>query len=356
MTSNRLVQTQRLLPAVVLLTVVVGDATFGGSHSVSSLAVITPLLASSLVGEWLTLGYGVAALVAWAGLALVHHQFADTSSTSAALFRGGGILVGTVIAVIAARVRVRREAKLRRIERVAEVAQRAILAPLPDRVGPVRMAARYESSAQDAAVGGDFYAAAFTTFGTRVLVGDVRGKGLDAVRLAAEVLGAFRERADEHAELNELLERLNAAVRRRAAPEDFVTAVLVQVTDDGMATVANAGHPRPILARAGQARILAPTVARPPLGFEPIAPAEDSTVRVQLLQADQLILYTDGATEARRPRDRAFRDQDRLLQDAALANTPDGTVARIFDGLLTWAAGRLSDDVAVLALRYDPQP
>jgi serine phosphatase RsbU (regulator of sigma subunit) len=344
-----------LPPAVVLAVVIVGDLLFGAKHSVSSLAVVAPLLASSLVNEWVTLAYGLAALASWGVLGAVHHQFDDASSRSAALFRAAGILVGTAIAVAAAAARVRREARLRRIERVAEVAQRAILAEVPSRLGPVRLAARYESSAQDATVGGDFYAAAGTEFGTRVLVGDVRGKGLGAVRLAAEVLGAFRERADEHADLGDLLERLHAAVHRRAAAEDFVTAVLLQVTDDGVATIANAGHPRPVLLRDGTAELLAPVRARPPLGFEPTTTPAEAIVTVQLAPRDQVLLYTDGATEARRPSDRAFRDPGDLTRDAASSRMPQGTVAAVFAGLLEWTDGHLTDDVAVLAVQYQPE-
>src|SRR6202042_3637177 len=113
---------------------------------------------------------GVPAGAAGAALAVGSHQFVDEASRSAALFRLGGIVVGSAIAVVAAVARQRNEAKLHRVERAAEGTQRAVLGPIPDQLGAVRLAARYESSAQDANVGGDFYSATLTPYGTRVLV------------------------------------------------------------------------------------------------------------------------------------------------------------------------------------------
>ncbi|SOD72265.1 serine phosphatase RsbU (regulator of sigma subunit) [Jatrophihabitans sp. GAS493] len=311
---------------------------------------MAPLLASSLLGPLLTAAYGGVAVLAWGGLAIDHDQFADSASTSAAYFRLGGILVGTGIAIAAAAGRQRREAQLRRVEQVAEVAQHAILAEVPERLGPIRLAARYVSSAQDATVGGDFYAAAATEHGVRVLVGDVRGKGLDAVRLAAVALGAFRERVDEESDVMALLERLSTSVTRHSKSGDFVTAILVDISGDGTVKLAVAGHPAPILTRAGEAALLELTSIRPPLGIDGAA----TTTTLRLTPGDQLVLYTDGATEARRPSDNAFRDEEPLLHDVATARTPAQAVDRVLEGLQAWTGGQLIDDVAVLALQFDP--
>jgi sigma-B regulation protein RsbU (phosphoserine phosphatase) len=48
------------------------------------------------------------------------------------------------------------------------------------------------SATEDALVGGDFYEVVVTRHGLRVLVGDLKGKGLEAVQLAALVLAGFR--------------------------------------------------------------------------------------------------------------------------------------------------------------------
>ena len=75
---------------------------------------------------------------------------------------------------------------------------------------------RYVSARDNASVGGDGYELANTRFGPRLLVADVRGKGLEATRTMAMVLGAFREWAHEEQQLERLIERLHDSVSRRA--------------------------------------------------------------------------------------------------------------------------------------------
>jgi sigma-B regulation protein RsbU (phosphoserine phosphatase) len=337
-------------PALVLVAVVALDRSVGRQQTLVTLVVIAPLLASSLTNVRVTIGYGVLAVAIWAALGVVGDRFATSTSRSTELVRLVGIVFGSGVAGWAAVARERREARLRRMERVADVAQRAILPRIPPTIGAVQIAARYESSAEDATVGGDFYAALETGQGVRILVGDVRGSGLEAVRLASATLGAFRERVDEEPDLVDLANRLDASVRRAARPEDFVTAVLVQIAPSGVATIVNAGHLPPILFRRGGARILRSTTIRRPLGLAGSAPA-----MVEPLQpGDRLLIFTDGATEVRRPHDRAFRGTDAIISDALQATSPEETVARVFAGVLSWGDGRLTDDAAVFCIRYQP--
>jgi sigma-B regulation protein RsbU (phosphoserine phosphatase) len=95
----------------------------------------------------------------------------------------------------------------------------------------------------------------------------VCGKGLDAVRLAGVVLGSFRDAAQETPDLAGVAATLDRSVTRAIGPEDFVTAVLVQVATDGSAIVLNCEHPPPLLVRAGQATELDPPEPAPPLGL-----------------------------------------------------------------------------------------
>src|SRR5438034_373924 len=122
------------------------------------------------------------------------------------------------------------------------VAQRPILRPVPARMGRVALAVRYLSASEDALVGGDFYDIAVTRHGLRVLVGDVKGKGLEAVQLAALVLASFRASAT-HPSLVELAAELDRGVRPRLGEEDFVTAVLAQFGRNGELQLVNCGHP-----------------------------------------------------------------------------------------------------------------
>src|SRR5437667_279777 len=107
------------------------------------------------------------------------------------------------------------EQKLADVTSVAEVVQRALLPPLPERVGPLELQAIYLAAAAQARVGGDLYEVARTQFGIRLIVGDARGKGLDAVETAADVLGVFREVAHEVYTLAEAARRIDASLARR---------------------------------------------------------------------------------------------------------------------------------------------
>jgi serine phosphatase RsbU (regulator of sigma subunit) len=252
--------------------------------------------------------------------------------------------------VAASAVRRRREGRLADVLRVAEVAQRAVLPHVPDRIGRLRLAAHYESAAREASLGGDLYAALPTPFGVRLLIGDVRGKGLDAVRLASVILGAFRERAHERADLRTLATDLDRAVARVAEPEDFVTAVLAQVDDEGCLSVVNAGHPAPLLVRRGRTEPVLPPEPRPPLGLD----GSPILLTLQLDPADRLLLHTDGMTEARRPDDGAFFPVERVLASTLGAGTLPEGLSAVRAALIDWTAGRLADDVALLAVEVGP--
>ncbi|WP_373294718.1 acyl-CoA dehydrogenase C-terminal domain-containing protein [Dactylosporangium sucinum] len=84
-----------------------------------------------------------------------------------------------------------------------------------------------------------------------MIIGDVRGKGLDAVRLASIVLGSYRHVAFERADLRAIVADLDRAVARSVGDEDFVTAALIEERG-GTLTIVNCGHPAPLLLRRGR--------------------------------------------------------------------------------------------------------
>ena len=102
-------------------------------------------------------------------------------------------------------------------------------------------ATRYLSAAEEALIGGDFYDAAFTPRGLRLIVGDVRGKGLAAVQLASVILGCFREAAFAEADLQGLVAALDRRVAGELGEEDFVTVVVVEFGPQGWLRLVNCG-------------------------------------------------------------------------------------------------------------------
>ncbi|MFI0723543.1 SpoIIE family protein phosphatase [Streptomyces sp. NPDC021224] len=131
--------------------------------------------------------------------------------------------------------------------------QRLLLEPLPPPSPAAEMVASYLSASDAAHVGGDLYDAVAVDGGVRLVVADVQGKGLPAVRVASVVLGAFRESAPYLDGLPQIGERIERALARRTDGERFVTGVLAEVRDDGSVEILNYGHPPPPYGAAAEA-------------------------------------------------------------------------------------------------------
>ena len=255
------------------------------------------------------------------------------------------IVLATGAAAVVGGVRQRQAEKFAEISKLASVAQQAILRPLGPRVGPITLAARYVSASASADIGGDLYEAVDTPYGVRLIIGDVRGKGLDAVRLASTVLGSYRHVAYERADLRAIVADLDRAVARSVGYEDFVTAALIEERG-GTLTVVNCGHPPPLLLRRGEVIALDPPSPAPPLGFMPVA-----RPRVERLEpGDRLLLYTDGLAEARREGE-FFPINERAWRLLGHGTVGDG-LASLEAALTEWVAGQLDDDIALVLLEY----
>ncbi|WP_250032008.1 PP2C family protein-serine/threonine phosphatase [Paractinoplanes maris] len=256
-----------------------------------------------------------------------------------------GILLATGIAAAVATIRQRQAERIVELQRLAAVAQQAVLRPVGPQVGALAVAGRYISATAAADIGGDLYEALDTPYGVRIIIGDVRGKGLDAVRLASIVLGSYRHVAYERADLKTMVTDLDRAVARSVGDEDFVTAALVEERG-GTLTIVNCGHPAPLLLRRGKVIPLEPPAPAPPLGFMPEVKA-----RVERLEpGDRLLLFTDGLGEARRDGE-FFPTADRAWRLLGHGTVGDG-LASLETALVDWVHGRLEDDIALVLLEY----
>ena len=236
------------VPAVAAVVAVGTDSAWNGQLLLPLLAVPPALAGIGARTSRPPIAYGAVMLL----IAVVLIPF--TSSAQASLVALASVLAVTAISAAGAARTGQQNQKLADVTSVAEAAQRALLRPLPGQVGPLELGVVYLAAAAEARVGGDLYEVARTPFGIRLIVGDVRGKGLDAVEIAADVLGVFREVAHEVYTLGEVARRIDASLARRpAAPlEEFVTAVLAEIDPAaGSLTVYNCGHPPPLLLSAG---------------------------------------------------------------------------------------------------------
>ncbi|MQW77930.1 SpoIIE family protein phosphatase [Nocardioides sp. dk4132] len=285
-----------------------------------------------------TAGVGLVALAA----TLLVGSWSDDYGPTEFAVRGLTCLALGVLALVSAETRERREARLRRLTVIADAAQRAVLRASPERIGTLGFAVRYVSATEEAAIGGDLYEIAATPFGVRVIVGDVRGKGLPAVQTAASVLGAFRQAALSAPDPAALARRVDDVISRLIDEEEFVTAVFAEFRDDGTIALANCGHHPPLLLDADGTRVLDTGEPTPPLGLMP-----DPELVVHPWRAGgRVLFYTDGLVEAR---DEAgeFFGLDPGAQ--VLTGRPlPAALDRLVERLSAHVGGRVTDDVALV--------
>jgi hypothetical protein len=327
--------------ALVLLALVSAIELADGSEArYIGLIVAAPFLAAAFASWRVVLGVGVLATAVGGAFALAGRENRLANLTIVV-----GIGLATGIAAAVAFIRERQAERIAELSRLASVAQQAVLRPLGPQVGTLAVAGRYISATAAADIGGDLYEALDTPYGVRMIIGDVRGKGLDAVRLASIVLGSYRHVAYERADLRAIVADLDRAVARSVGDEDFVTAALVEERG-GTLTIVNCGHPAPLLLRRGEVIPLEPPAPAPPLGFMPVV-----RPRVERLEpGDRLLLFTDGLGEARREGE-FFPTADRAWRLLGHGTVGDG-LASLETALVEWVHGRLDDDIALVLMEY----
>ncbi|GAB2785435.1 hypothetical protein GCM10027091_18150 [Streptomyces daliensis] len=195
--------------------------------------------------------------------------------------------------------------------------------------------------------------------GTRVLIGDVQGKGLPAVGAAFAVIGTFREAAHREPTLTALAGALDASVvrhnsyaERTGDDERFVTALVIGIDTRDEVQAISCGHEPPHVVHDGA--VTTPAVdAGVPLGLSDLAEQPVTVGWFSFPPGATLLLSTDGLTEARAP-DGTFYPLGRRL--AALAATaPSELPKALHDDARAFAEGGAPhDDIAVLSVRRSP--
>ncbi|MFE3473163.1 PP2C family protein-serine/threonine phosphatase [Streptomyces sp. B27] len=335
------------LPIVVMALVAAMDITAGPQAGFLPLVSLGPAFAG-LIGTWRrTVLIGCAALLLCAGLAVYDGLF-DTRRGYTAMASVAGV---TLAGALAAGTRMRREAELASVRSIAEVAQRVLQRPVPRQVGPLEVAASYTSAVAESRIGGDLYEVVVSPYGVRIIVGDVQGKGLAAVETAALVLGVFREAAHDEPDLAAVAARLERTVTREANGEKFVTAILAEIhTDEESIAFLNCGHPAPMIIRPDRSvDFPLPPAYALPIGMGGLGGDPPHPYRADFGPGEQLLLYTDGVTEARNAEGTFYPLEERAgLLDLFDANAALEVLRR---DIVLHASGP-HDDAAMLLLRY----
>jgi serine phosphatase RsbU (regulator of sigma subunit) len=348
----------RWLPAIYVAGVLVLEPVTPVQWPVSFLLIALPVVAAyahgpAAVAAVTVFAVGFEALLAGtpccAGRAVGYlwerHYVASYIST---------VLVGLLGTIMAAS-RTRRERTLATVRSVAETAQRVLLRPVPRRLGQVSIETLYLSAAAEARIGGDLYEAVPTAHGVRLLIGDVRGKGLVAVETAATMLGAFREAAHDEPDLAGVARRVERSMTRRATElagsevaERFVTAVFAEVPDqEPVVRIVNCGHPPPLLIGPNGVTELDSADPSPPINLGVLV-GDDYHVEVSPFRpGEQLLLYTDGVTETRDRTGAFYPLAERVRSWGSLP--PGELLDRLHQDLLAYSDATLDDDTAALA-------
>jgi serine phosphatase RsbU (regulator of sigma subunit) len=318
------------------------------------------------------LAYGAVSLLATVAVAMRPIEYASWLPGVTMVTVG----IITAVATAGTAVSLRQERRIAEVTSVAEAAQRALLRPPPPRLGPLCLDVEYIAAAAEAKVGGDLYEAVATHgHGIRVIMGDVRGKGLGAVELAADVLGMFREVAHDAGTLGDVAARLDAGLGRDLGRhEEFVTALLVEIDPEtGQSSIFNCGHPPPLLiSAAGDAAtervsLLEVPAPAPPLGLLALGDCSDAQLSLTLQPNDQVLLYTDGVTEARDARREFYPLPERVsalateavgqaagkgvLKPAPIGSARQGLLDLVRADVLKHVGSPLEDDAALLLVR-----
>ncbi|TQK45537.1 serine phosphatase RsbU (regulator of sigma subunit) [Streptomyces sp. SLBN-118] len=341
----------RLLPALMIAAGLIFDLATPPRFTAVPLFAAAPLIAAPIFTWFGTLLAGIAAILGVTGL----HFYNQTVSQITAFTELTTVITVAGLALLINRVVRLGSERLASARVIAEAVQRAVLPSPADRIGELRVAARYEAAQEDAFIGGDLFAVQDTPFGVRLVVGDVRGKGMQAVETVAVVIGAFREAAEQERSLEGVAARLERALMREGvrhnldAAEGFTTAVLAEIPrGDGVVRVVNRGHPEPLLLYAdGGVGILEPTQAALPLGMG-LGIWPDRADTHGLPPGATLLLYTDGLSEAR-DANGVFYDPGRRLAGRLFAG-PEDLLDALVDDVRRHTGSATTDDMALLAV------
>lgn len=245
-----------------------------------------------------------------------------------------------------------------REHRIADLLQQALIPPQITYEFPgCRAAVKYQPALREAEVGGDFYDV-FELDGGRVgiLIGDVAGKGLMAAMRVAAARYAIRSYAFLDPNPSRVLTLANEALSREDIDNSGMLTAFYALVDMNERTItyANAGHEPPLLkdSRGGIEELYLEGRALGVMGG--FAYPE---VKRELQPGDQIVMFTDGITEARAPGPTLFDKEGVVNCLRRYLNAPAEMVAfGLLNAAARHAGGHLQDDAAIVVFEMVDKP
>jgi serine phosphatase RsbU (regulator of sigma subunit) len=269
-----------------------------------------------------------------------------------------GLFTGFLIATQARATDIYNLHRRRRSLSLAASMQWDLLPPLVLRTELVTVAGMLEPAYE---VAGDCFDYALNGAVLELGVFDPLGHGVASALVAALCVGSYRHDRREAQPLEQIHAQLDTAVAG-AFPHAFSTGQLARVDlDTGAMTWTNAGHPLPMLIRAGQVVREVACAATLPWGLGSLDKGSAAvTVAVEDLEpGDSVLFYTDGVIEAHVPGGEQFgieRLADLVGRYASDQVEPEEIVRRLVQAVLDHQDDHLGDDATLVLLHWRGPP
>ncbi|QDB80525.1 serine/threonine-protein phosphatase [Georgenia wutianyii] len=278
----------------------------------------------------------------------------EDAADRATVLRWVAMLVGHLVAVMTPHGDALSRARGARDRTVEAELLWNLLPPLTFAAHDVAVAGLLEPSGQ---VAGDAFDYAVEGSTVDVAIFDGTGHDLGSGLLTSVVLATYRNHRRRGDDLVACAGAVDRVLSTHTDGAGYATGVLLRLdTSTGELQYLNAGHPHPLLLRHGSALDPLTRSGRALFG---LGGREASVSRVQLEPGDQVVLYTDGVTEARDEHGEFF-GVDRLAalvrKHGADQRPAAETLRLIVRDIVDHQHGALQDDATVVLLSWAPRP
>lgn len=205
-------------------------------------------------------------------------------------------------------------------------------------------------------VGGDFYDFYFSSEDKFTFtIADVSGKGIPAAMFMMRGKSILKNIISTGTPLDKACNKANRSLCQNNETITFFTGWIGTIDlKTGVVTYINAGHNLPLIRKNGGEFVFLPCQPGIPMAIEDF---EYKTETIQLNPGDELLLYTDGVTEATNTNRELFGD-DRLIESLkkmplSQAGKPHDVCDYLLKEVKRFANGaEQSDDITMLCFKY----
>lgn len=240
--------------------------------------------------------------------------------------------------------------KLQTEKFIADTLQKSLITPELPKVPGFEISVFYASATEEAMIGGDFFDVFRVEDGKwAILIGDISGKGVSASLSTALTKFAIRDNAIKDSSPASVLQATNFSLYHQFRGEEFVSVFyLLADSNTGHIQFGNAGHPYPTICSEKRGRCQQLKASGVLLGVIEEGVFEENSTRLEA--GEQIVLFTDGVIEARNDKGEFFAEKGLLRTCTPGRKSTDERIGLIYDAIIKFTGGTLSDDVAIMVI------